>query len=140
MKSFACLLAVLLFALPGPVLSEESVFPAETNSEAAALSQIREIPKKARPTGSDLPDLLNLLKQKTRNIYFYQAPATNPVIAPFSFLAELDMYDLTASSSDGVRSVLPAFLFFLAAAKHLQPLPMPATRWISGIWITIWPK
>jgi hypothetical protein len=61
----------------------------------------------AQPMGSCSPDLPDPLSQKTRNIFFYQAPAANPVIAAFSFLAELPTYDLMASSSDG-GSVSPA--------------------------------
>lgn len=117
MRSCACVLAVLVFALSSPVFSEESVFPAETNSEAAVLSQTGEIPTKARPMGLGLPDLLNPLNQEACNLYFYQAPATNPVIAPFSFLVELDMYDLTASSSEG-GSVSPAGVSVLSGGSQ----------------------
>jgi len=118
MKSFAYLLVVLMAAISGPVFSEESVFPTEKISEAAILSQVRENHTIARPMGLGLSDLLNPLNQKTRNIYFYHAPATNPVIAPFSFLAEVDIYDLTASSSGG-GSVSPASASVLSGGSQI---------------------
>ncbi len=117
MKSFACLLVVLMAIISGPVFSEELVFPAEYNSEAAVLSQVRENHTIAHPMCLGLPDLLNPLNQKIRNIYRYQAPAANPVIAAFSFLAELPTYDLIASSSDG-GSVSPADVSVLSGGSQ----------------------
>jgi len=118
MKGFACLLVVLMTAMSGPVFSEELDFPAETISEAVALSQVRENNTIARPMGSDLPDKLNPFNQKTGNIYFYQAPAANPVIRAFSFLAGgLDIYDLIAFSSDG-GSVTPASVTVLSGGSQ----------------------
>ena len=107
MRSYACFVAVLMFTLSGPVFSEESVFPAETNSETTVRSQDGEISVKAQQMCSDLPYPINPLDRQTCNLYFYQVPATNPVIANFSFLDELDMYELSASSSDG-GSVSPS--------------------------------
>ncbi|MGB2863320.1 MAG: hypothetical protein WBC05_08350, partial [Sedimentisphaerales bacterium] len=97
MRSYACFFVVFVFVLSSPVLSEESVFP----DQSTAQSQTGEISAEVRPTCSDLTDPINPLSREVCNLYFYPAPVTNPVIATFSFLDELDMYDLTASSSDG---------------------------------------
>ena len=75
MKGFTCLFVVFLVAISGLVFSEELVLPAETCSDSLF---------PADP-----------LSCRASNLYSCQIPATNPVIATFSFLDELEMYDLT---------------------------------------------
>ena len=110
MRSFTCFFTVLVFTLYSPVSSKESVIPAETLSEPTAPFQSGEISVKVQPMYSDLPDMLNPSNRQTCNLYFCPAPVTNPVIAAFSFLDELDMFELSASSSDG-GSVSPSGVF-----------------------------
>ena len=99
MKSFACLLVVLMAVISGPVFSEELVFPAETNSEAAVLSQARDNHTIARPMGSCLPNLLNPLNQKTSNVYFYQVSYSRASFTQEHFFVFFGIF-LTANYSE----------------------------------------
>ena len=109
MKGFTCLFVVLLAAISGSVFSEELVFSEETYSEPTFLSQAGEISAKAQSMCSDLPYPGNPLNRRACDLYYCAIPATNPVIATFSFLDEVDMYDLTVFCSEG-GSVSPAFV------------------------------
>lgn len=108
MKSFTCLFVVLLAAISGSVFSGESLYPAETNSETTALFQTSDISIKAQPICSDLVCPIKLFNRHVCDLYYYQVPAANPVIAPFSFLHEDVMYNLTTFCTEG-GSVSPEF-------------------------------
>jgi len=108
MKSFTCLFVVLLTVISGSVFSEELVFSSETDSAPATLFRTVEFSAKVRPKCSDLPCSINPLNRRDCNLFYFQVTVADPVIAAFSFLDEVEMYDLTTFCSEG-GSVSPAF-------------------------------
>lgn len=84
MKSSICLCVVLVVVASGPAFSKEPVCP-------------------------DLSYPVHTLGLRDCNLYYYQFPASNPPIAAFSFLDEVEMYDLTVVFSEG-GTVSPDFV------------------------------
>ena len=97
MKGFTCLFVVFLVAISGLVFSEELVLPAETCSDSLFPA--------------------NPLSCRASNLYHCQMPAANTVIATFSFLQEICIYNVTATVSDG-GLVTPNFYSVLAGSNQ----------------------